>query len=98
MKHQQCVYKLVLYLVANLESYKQHDVLRNRETVSKTDQNCLSSNVFFKIILSQLFFLFFFALDMPCKQTAGMKTNNVCHFKSIPDCITHMVICNALWD
>lgn len=47
MKHQQCVYKLVLYLVANLESYKQHDVLRNRETVSKTDQNCLSSNVFF---------------------------------------------------
>lgn len=82
MKHQQCVYKLVPYLVAKLILN-----LINNTMFSETGKQFLKQTkiaspqmFFFKITLSQLFFLFFFALDMPCtcKQTAGMKTNNVC--------------------
>ena len=45
-----------------VEAYKQLNVLRNGETVSKTVQNYLFSNAFF-IILSQCLFFISFTLD-----------------------------------
>ena len=63
MKHYNIIISLhVLSRINLVEAYKQYNVLRNRETVSRTVQNYLFPNILFNY-KKWTFLFFFFALD-----------------------------------